>query len=102
MLGTIGMFLVIIGFFGLFTDFFMGLVLIGIGAFLVWGEMSVAQDDQMRHQNDYGKAPTCYRCGSSKTYFMTYDDKRASISFWGAHSTKIGKRYHCDNCGNEW
>lgn len=102
MLGVIGAFLFLAGLFGIFTDFGAAILCMALGAFLVWGEISTAEDANLRHRNDYGKAPTCYRCGSSRTYFMTYDDKRASISFWGAHSTKIGKRYHCDNCGNEW
>lgn len=102
MLGTIGGFLFIIGVLAIFTDFGMALLCMAIGGFLVWCDISTAQDANLRHRNDYGKAPTCYKCGSSRTYFMTYDDKRKSINFWGTASSKIGKRYHCDNCGNEW
>lgn len=59
-------------------------------------------DTQERHTRDYGNVARCPKCSSTKVYAMTYDDKRASINFWGAASSKIGKRYHCDNCNYEW
>ena len=81
----------------------------GFGAFLIIvGIISLAaakqevQDNQLRHQSDYGKVTRCIKCGSTKVYRMTYDDKRDSITFWGAASDKIGKTYHCDNCEHEW
>ena len=97
-----GVFAVIIGVAGLFESFGVGLFCLAIGVFSIWVALENSKDAEMRHRNDYGKAPKCYRCGSRKVYFMTYDDKRDSINFWGAASSKIGKRYHCDNCGNEW
>ena len=99
LLGILG---IILGIAMLFTDFGVGLVMIFVGGIFIWAEVETTKDNQMRHQNDYGKAPQCYICGSTKTYYMTYDDKREDIAFWGAASTKIGKRYHCDCCGNEW
>lgn len=104
MMGTIGVIAVIVGIVGIFSGegFGLGLLCILVGSFFIWGEVSTANDNQMRHENDYGKVARCYKCGSIRVYAMTYDDKRESIAFWGAASTKIGKRYHCDNCGNEW
>lgn len=83
-------------------EFLYGLIIMGVGALFVWAGASVEQDNQQRHHNDYGKVARCWKCGSTNVYHMTYDDKRDSIQFWGAASTKIGKTYHCDNCGNEW
>lgn len=104
MLGIIGVFSIILGIGALFTGegFGFALLLIIVGIVFVCIQSSIDEDDQMRHKNDYGKVAKCYRCGSTKVYLMTYDDKRDSINFWGAHSPKVGKRYHCDNCGNEW
>ena len=79
-----------------------GLLLIVAGGFFVWCDMETTKDNQIRHENDYGKVARCPYCGSLQVYAMTYDDKRDSINFWGAASTKIGKRFHCDCCGKEW
>ena len=104
MMGVIGGLGVVFGFFALFSEggFGIGILFILIGLFFCWGQSETDKDNQMRHENDYGKIARCYKCGSTRVYLMTYDDKRDSINFWGAASTKIGKRYHCDNCGNEW
>ena len=76
--------------------FFGGIVLIGsINA-------SIEADNRDRHRSQYGKVARCYHCGSTNVYRMNYDDKYKSIAFWGAASSKIGKMYHCDNCGREW
>lgn len=102
MMGTVGAMAFMLGFFGLFTDFGIGILLMAVGGFFLWCYSETEKDNQQRHENDYGKVAQCYKCGSTRVYAMTYDDKRDSINFWGAASTKIGKRYHCDNCGNEW
>lgn len=102
MLG-VGSFAIILGILSIFMD--VGaelLILIPIGLLLCWIGASIENEDQKRHQNDYGNVARCPKCGSTKVYGMTYDDKSASIAFWGAASSKIGKRFHCDNCGNEW
>ena len=62
----------------------------------------IIDDDNKRHSADYGRVARCPKCGSTKVYAMTYDDKRNSVAFWGAASSKIGKRYHCDDCNHEW
>lgn len=102
-IGTVGIFLIFAGIAGPFvvggTELLVGIP-IGIVLFLIG--MGIENDDQVRHTNDYGRIARCPKCGSTKVYAMTYDDKRASISFWGAASSKIGKRFHCDNCHYEW
>ena len=103
MMATIGAFGIIIGIGLMFSgEFGIGLFLLAVGLFFVWGEAETTKDNRMRHENDYGKVARCYKCGSTDVYLMTYDDKRESIAFWGSASSKLGKRYHCDNCGNEW
>ncbi len=44
----------------------------------------------------------CPHCGHYKVREATWDDKRYSVAFWGAASSKIGTRYKCDHCGNMW
>ena len=83
-------------------EIFCIFLIIAFAAFLAWGCAGNQKDSEIRHKNDYGKVARCPKCGSTKVYAMTYDDKRMSISFWGAGSSKIGKRYHCDSCGFEW
>lgn len=78
------------------------LILVPIGIILFFVGVGIENDDQTRHQRDYGKTCRCPKCNSDRVYFMTYDDKRSSIAFWGAASSKIGKCFHCDDCGYEW
>lgn len=102
MMGFIGVIAIIVGVAGLFEDFGLGCICIGVGIFFLWGEASTARDNQIRHEHDYGKVAECPFCGSLHVYAMTWDDKRDSVNFWGSASSKFGKRYHCDNCGKEW
>lgn len=44
----------------------------------------------------------CPHCGHYKVRAANWDDKRYSVTFWGAASSKIGKHYKCDHCGNMW
>lgn len=44
----------------------------------------------------------CPHCGHYKVRAATWDDKRYSVAFWGAASSKIGTHYKCDHCGNMW
>ena len=102
-IAVFGVMMVVLPIFGLFMG--IGgelLILIPVGIVIAFVGAAIDADDQKRHTADYGNVTRCYKCGSTKVYAMTYDDKRASIAFWGAASSKIGKRYHCDNCGNEW
>lgn len=44
----------------------------------------------------------CPYCGHYKVRSANWDDKRASVAFWGGASDKIGKRYKCENCNEMW
>ena len=44
----------------------------------------------------------CPHCGHYKVREANWDDKRISVAFWGAASSKIGKSYICDHCGRMW
>ena len=44
----------------------------------------------------------CPHCGHYKVRKANWDDKRISVAFWGAASTKIGKSYICDHCERMW
>lgn len=101
MIGLGGL-LFVFGLMGLFNGFGGGVVFMGIGALLIWAGRAQESDNDIRHKNDYGKVTKCPFCGSDKVYLMTWDDKRESVSFWGAASSKFGKGFHCDNCGKEW
>lgn len=64
-------------------------------------EKYLAENKSSESWNPYIAKP-CPHCGHYKVRSATWDDKRMSVAFWGAHSQKIGKRYKCDNCGNMW
>lgn len=40
----------------------------------------------------------CPHCGHYKVRYATWDDKKMSVAFWGAWSSKVGKNYKCDYC----
>lgn len=87
---------------GIAVGFFMVVALI-IGA--VWLLRCFVENEtekEKRHRSQYCSGIKCIHCGSESVYRMNFDDKRSSIAFWGIASNKIGKTYHCDNCGNEW
>lgn len=44
----------------------------------------------------------CPYCRRYKVRYIKWEDKRASIYFWGRLSTKIGTHYICDNCKKTW
>ncbi len=105
MLAAIGIFALMLGVVSLFSgdsDFLFTLILLAVGVLFLWVDNEDTKDKRQRHEQDYGLVARCYKCGSTKVYHMTYDDKRDSIAFWGAASSKIGMTYHCDDCGAEW
>lgn len=44
----------------------------------------------------------CPYCGHYKVRPANWDDKRMSVAFWGAASSKIGDKYKCENCNRTW
>ena len=44
----------------------------------------------------------CPYCGHYKVRSANWDDKRMSVAFWGGASSKIGKRFKCENCNMMW
>ncbi len=100
-MGNFGVVLTVLGIIVFFAGAMTpGFIIFIIGLALIWLE-SLAEKEN-RHTDQYGKIARCPKCGSLNVYQMNFDDKRQSIAFWGVASSKIGKIYHCDNCGNEW
>ena len=44
----------------------------------------------------------CPHCGHYKVRCANWEDKRLSVAFWGAASSKIGKTYKCEHCKRMW
>lgn len=44
----------------------------------------------------------CPYCRRYKVRYIKWEDKRASVYFWGGLSSKIGTHYICDNCKKTW
>ncbi|MBQ6885624.1 MAG: hypothetical protein IJN56_07835 [Clostridia bacterium] len=44
----------------------------------------------------------CPHCGHYKVRYAKWEDKRASVAFWGIHSSKLGTNYKCECCGEMW
>ena len=44
----------------------------------------------------------CPHCGHYKVRSAKWEDKRASVAFWGSASNAIGKQYKCEHCGEMW
>ena len=49
----------------------------------------------------YSTSP-CPYCGHYKVRYAKWEDKRASVAFWGAASSKLGTNYKCEHCGRMW
>ena len=46
--------------------------------------------------------PKCQICGSTNVKKISGASRAASIGFWGIFSKKIGKQWHCNNCGSDF
>lgn len=46
--------------------------------------------------------PKCLICGSTNVKKISGVSRTASIGFWGIFSKKIGKQWHCNNCGSDF
>ena len=46
--------------------------------------------------------PKCLICGSTNVKKISGASRVASIGFWGIFSKKIGKQWHCNNCGSDF
>lgn len=44
----------------------------------------------------------CPHCGHYKVRYAKWEDKKASVAFWGIHSSKLGTNFKCENCGKMW
>lgn len=44
----------------------------------------------------------CPYCGKKAVRLAKWEDKRASVAFWGAASSKLGAQYKCDACKKMW
>lgn len=44
----------------------------------------------------------CPHCGHYKVRNAKWEDKQLSVAFWGVASSKIGKSFKCEHCGEMW
>ena len=44
----------------------------------------------------------CPHCGHYKVRYAKWEDKKASVAFWGIHSSKLGTNFKCEHCGEMW
>ncbi len=44
----------------------------------------------------------CPYCGHYKVRPANWDDKKMSVAFWGAASSKLGDHYKCEHCKKTW
>ncbi len=44
----------------------------------------------------------CPHCGHYKVRYAKWEDKKASVAFWGIHSSKLAANYKCEHCGEMW
>nr|DAY89482.1 MAG TPA: FdhE-like protein [Caudoviricetes sp.] len=49
-----------------------------------------------------GSSVKCPYCKSTNTKKISGSTKAVSIGFWGLLSNKIGKQWHCNNCGSNF
>lgn len=44
----------------------------------------------------------CPYCGHYKVRCAKWEEKQFSVAFWGIASSKIGKQFKCEHCGEMW
>lgn len=51
---------------------------------------------------EHGRRVTCSYCGSSNVKKIGLLNRAVSTELWGLGSKKIGKQWHCNNCGSDF
>ena len=51
---------------------------------------------------EQGRRVTCSYCGSSNVKEIGLLNRSVSTELWGLGSKKIGKQWHCNNCGSDF
>lgn len=71
-------------------------------------KIEIERQQAIASQNDstpwavrYATSP-CPHCGHYKVRNAKWEDKSLSVAFWGIASSKIGKDYKCEHCGEMW
>lgn len=82
-----------------FVNFFLGIVVLGIGAYLSFTSDYFEQANKGTYNNS---ACDCPNCGSNKTRPISSIGRVASVGTFGLASSTIGKQYICDECGHKW
>ena len=73
-------------------------------------EILVNQSAEFNAKMAHGKAileeksrsPKCTYCGSSNIRKIGLLNRAVSVELWGLSSKKIGKQFHCNNCGADF
>lgn len=56
----------------------------------------------MNRSEPLAPSPKCPTCGSRRISKISTASRAASTITFGLASNKIGKQFHCDNCGYNW
>lgn len=64
-------------------------------------EMSDEQFRQFLKTLD-GPQVTCPYCSSTRVSRISILGRMVSVEFWGLASNKLGKQWHCDDCGSNF
>ena len=51
---------------------------------------------------EQNKKVTCSYCGSTNVSRIGLLRRMVSVEFWGLASRKLGKQWHCNNCGSDF
>lgn len=67
-------------------------------------EKAVHEAENKLETNPTPPAPvvTCPYCHSTNTKKISQMSRVTSIGFWGVFSKKIGKQWHCNDCGSDF
>ena len=72
----------------------------------ILAKQSAEFDAKMAHGKaileEQGRRVTCSYCGSSNVKKIGLLNRAVSTELWGLGSKKIGKQWHCNNCGSDF
>lgn len=72
----------------------------------ILAKQSAEFDTKMAHGKaileEHSRRVTCSYCGSSDVKKIGLLNRSVSTELWGLGSKKIGKQWHCNNCGSDF
>lgn len=65
-------------------------------------KMSQFRTQVVSQEQENSNVPTCPYCKSTNIKKISTSSRMLSTGFWGLGSGKVGKQWHCNQCGSDF